>query len=236
MKFFYELKSFTHIDNLLKSLVFIKTSNPNIINIATNEKKDIKKISTISVKVPALYLANQKKQSNKYVCNELLLSLTSIIEEDTKLINYFLSELENFCMLYIKNNKLELFDTDEPLIFKSVILSINDVSNSSEQDSNHFESEKEYCYFSESKQIIHDFNDIYNNGGIKLKLINSSNFISKVLNDNNDILQTNEYENIFQNNDCFIESYVSISLWRHHNIVGLYLRPYELKIKQKNYI
>lgn len=259
MKFFYKLESISDVNNLLKSIAFIKSNNSNVININT-KMHDTKRLA---IEFPPLYLAysNVCKTNNKYVCYELLLSLTSINPTKTEIINLFLSELENICMTYVKNNKNELFNIKEALVFKSITLEINNtdddknvtidndknkiVDNNSSSDnishdsskfsnntSNHFESDQEYFTFSDSKPIIHDLDNVYSNGGIKLKIINCKNFKTKVYDEDNKLINRDDYFSNL-NKECFIKPCITLWIWKYENIVGLYLRPHSLQILSK---
>jgi len=289
MKFFYKLdsKSGINIDLLLQGLTTIKDENSNIINLMVEPFSKISQLpkggrltKRLFVEFPPLYCtSNQSQTNNKYVCHELLLSLMSTNELDTKRINYFLSKLENICMTLIKTKKMELFNTSDILIFKSTILSIDTVKQSDEKknngliektnikntsssdnyrmttniptpiltptptpsltptnistsSSNHFDSDKEYATYSDSKQIIHNHNNININGGLKLKIINSATFSTLVTDENNKILDPTEYTEAF-NRNCFVIPSVLISLWRYKNVVGLYLRPYKIQLKNE---
>lgn len=270
MKFVYKLTSID-IDTLLRDLIMSKTNSSNIINLLASSHN---KRSSLLVKLPPLYCTSNQgvADSNKYVCHELLLSLMSTSEANTRRINYFLSKLESICMTHVKTNKVQLFDTDNTLVFKSVILVIdastnqqqqglievasielsdsssdnNHTSNSSNpqaspmltgssinntSSSNHFDSDKEYLTYSDSKQIMHDYDNININGGIKIKIINSSTFTTVVKDENDKILDPSEYAGAFDRG-CYVEPTVLISLWKYKNVVGLYLRPYEIQIKK----
>lgn len=283
MKFFYKLdsKSSINIDALLQDLITVKTSNSNIINLVINSKnpRNGRFTKRLFVELPPLYCTCNQSQSNKYVCHELLLSLMSTTEENTKRINYFLSKLESICMTLIKTSKMELFNTNDTLIFKSIILSIDAVKQFDEKNnfqqqknglvevtsiemtnssnsynstsssnqvptpmltpsmttssSNHFDSDKEYATYSDSKQIIHNHGNININGGLKLKIINSDTFSTLVTDENDKVLTQTEYTEAF-NKECFIVPTVLISLWKYKNVVGLYLRPYKIQLKNEN--
>jgi hypothetical protein len=262
MKFVYKLENTDLIDKLLGEIIL----TPNTSGSASSDIIDLlvpnEELTKLIVEFPSLYLASNQACINKYICHEVLLSLMSTTAHETNIVNYFLSALEAHCMKHIKNNKYDLLGTEEPLMFKSRILMIdnpntpfkNKNTNQSESESatttttttsatvttssannttvttdNHFESDTAYFEYSDSKQVIHDYSkrDPYKNGCIKIKLLNSKNFSTRVYDTNNHLIPLESYTELF-NETKFVKMQVSICLWRHKGVVQLYLRPYKI--------
>lgn len=260
MKFVYKLENTDLIDKLLSEIIL--TPNTSVSASSPSDIIDLlvpnKELTKLIVEFPSLYLASNQACINKYICHEVLLSLMSTTAHETNIVNYFLSALEAQCMKQIKNNKYDLLGTEEPLMFKSRILMIdnpntcfkNQDMNQSESEStttntssttdttliqddtninNHFESDTAYFEYSDSKQVVHDYSkkDPYKNGCIKIKLLNSKNFSTRVYDANNKLIPLESYTELF-NGTKFVKMLVSICLWRHKGVVQLYLRPYKI--------
>lgn len=160
----------------------------------------------IIVELPEMYCIDGISKVN-YGCvtHELLLTLVGKTTEKTLLINNFFKEMDNKIMNDAKTNSKEWpFMNTTNIKFKSTIRTITDYNLSK--------------------------NKYYENGIIKLKLLENKNFKTKIFGPNKQVVDQNEYEKIFDR-PCYLKVILEVvSIWIKDDVFGIYYKPHQIKI------
>ncbi|AYV78888.1 MAG: hypothetical protein Edafosvirus44_3 [Edafosvirus sp.] len=82
--------------------------------------------------------------------------------------------------------------------------------------------------------VMEDSNDkIYENGLIRLKLLDQTDFTTKIYNKKRELLSKNEYIELL-NRNCFVKSIIELSsIWFNNDIITLNIRTHQLRITNK---
>lgn len=144
---------------------------------------------------------NSKTKNKHLISHEIILPLVSKTISSTKSIKKFFMELDKK-MINDAKQHIDIWEfPKEQIKYKALIRYIEDSDN-----------------------------DIYDNGVVKFKILNSKKFTTKIYNKNKELIRP-EYYKEYMSGGNYIKSVVEIvSVWIKNDIFGLYIRPHQLRV------